>query len=221
MSPFSTEDVPVGSVEFVRKFATLTGVTLPAPLNIPSQLIPYTEGIKTTSDYMLVSRRNISISKRGDIKKFPVFVKPLNAVKEFTGFVAKSDKDFDLYQDVDWNTIELFCSDPIEADILSEWRCYVLYGKIVNVSNYSGEPTIFPNIGKVEMFIKNYTEQPAAYSIDVAVVDGGIPPNRTERMTPTILIECNDAWALGPYGCPPELYAKMIRNRWKEIIKNQ
>ena len=214
MSPFSDDDIPVGSVEFIRKFAELAEIKLPAPLNIPDSIKPDARKVVHAPGLVRHVQREIFTAKRKDIKEFPVFVKPLSDVKAFTGFVADNDKAFDLYP-IDWDSMDLLCSEPINANILSEWRCYILGGKIVNVSNYSGDPILFPNIGTIETTIYNHTDAPAAYSMDFAVVEWG------ERINLTVLIECNDAWALGPYGCPPELYAKMIRNRWKEIIKNQ
>ena len=34
----------------------------------------------------------------------------------------------------------------------------------------------------------------------------------------TLLVEVNDAWALGSYGTPPIPYTEMAINRWKQMV---
>ena len=189
--------LPIGSVEFVRKAAELTGVELPAPLNIPTSLQSLVE-------------RNVWSCRRSELKDFPCFVKPLDEVKLFTGFVAKSRKDFELYPELnDWDGM-LWCSEPMGV-ILSEWRCYVREGKVFNCSCYAGDPLCFPDRMTIEEgLIKRYHDAPAGYALDVAVTHMG-----------TELIECNDAWALGYYGGDCEDYFKMVKARWLEILKGK
>jgi len=190
---------PIGTVEFVKTFAEKVGVKLPVPIHATELL--KLEGRK----YFVLHSPNLQKLQTND---YPVFVKPLTELKKFTGFVARSDKDFDLYPDIDWGNTKLFCTQVLE-NIVSEWRCYVLNGEVFACVNYSGDPLKFPNSAAIRNCIDNFTSVPIAYSLDMAITDH------------TQFIEINDAYALGYYGGDIELYTKMLNERWKEIIKNQ
>lgn len=196
---------PIGTVEFVKAFAEKVGIKLPAPIHATALL--NLEGREYWEDY-----RKELISKTPGM--YPVFVKPQSELKKFTGFVAKSDKDFDLYPEIDWSTTKLFCTQVLE-NIVSEWRCYVLNGKVFACVNYSGDPLRFPSSSDiVKMIIVHNTE--SFYSLDIAVCRKSGSTEFT-----TNFIEINDAFALGYYGGDVELYTKMLDLRWKEIIKTQ
>ncbi len=190
---------PIGTVEFVKAFAEKIGVKLPDPIHATELL--KLEGREYWKDY-----RKELIGKTPGM--YPVFVKPQTELKKFTGFVAKSDKDFDLYPEIDWSTTKLFCTQVLE-NIVSEWRCYVLNGKVFACVNYSGDPLKFPNSAAIRNCIENFSSAPIAYSLDMAITDH------------TQFVEINDAFSLGYYGGDVELYTKMLDLRWKEIIKNQ
>ena len=204
-----TDYTPVGTVEFIKAFAEKIGVKLPDPIHATELLQLegrwYSEGIlrdefKSKTKY-----------------PFPIFVKPLNELKKFTGFVAKSDRDFDLYPEVDWDNTKLFCTQVIE-NIVSEWRCYVLNGKVFACVNYAGDPLLFPNEREIIRMIDYFKSQPISFSLDIALCKNRGNGN---NYTTTRFIEINDAYALGYYGGDVELYTKMLNERWKEITKNQ
>ena len=193
--------LPIGSVEFVKKAAEIMETKLPAPINIPESLKP-------------VIDRKIWLSKRNDLK-FPCFIKPNTDLKLFTGFVAKSQKDLDLYPELIGFDGDFLCSEVFDGEIKSEWRCFVLKGEVINCSCYSGDSLYFPEKRIINELISAYTNAPSAYSLDVAVTekDFGWKYNKTE------LIEVNDAWAIGSYGCNPQDYFKFLKTRWFEILK--
>ena len=151
------------------------------------------------------------INNKYDIT-YPTFVKPHLDVKKFTGFVAKSVKDFDLYPELtDWDG-PYFVREPFCIDIISEWRCFIHKNKIINCSYYNGiNPLLFPSFEMINNTIKEYKNAPIAYTLDVAVLKNGY----------TILVELNDMWAVGPYGCNETDYFNMLKDRWNEIIKNK
>ena len=187
---------PIGTVEFVKAFAEKIGVKLPAPIHA-------TELLKLEGRlYATVRKKDLPLPR----KTYPVFVKPLKELKKFTGFVAKSEKDFELYPDVDWSNTSLFLTGVLE-NIVSEWRCYVLNGKVFACVNYAGDPLKFPNSAAIRNCIDNFESAPIAYSLDMAITDH------------TQFIEINDAYALGYYGGDVELYTKMLDLRWKEITE--
>ena len=186
--------LPIGSIEFMQRAAEILGIKLPPPINIPETLKSFC-GRKTWTS-------NIK-----DLH-YPCFVKPLNDLKKFTGFVAKAPKDFALYPEMKGFNGELFCSEIIE-NIQSEWRCFVLDGKILNCSNYAGDPLLFPDKFKIEMFISKYFDAPIGYSLDVCVTKDG-----------TKLVEINDGWSIGNFGCDPQDYFKILRSRWRQILND-
>lgn len=200
-----TDYIPIGTVEFVKTFAEKIGVTLPKPIHATELL-------------RLEGRLYATVQNKDLIHKatYPFFVKPLDELKKFTGFIARSEKDFELYPDVDWSNTSLFLTDVLE-NIVSEWRCYVLKGKVFACVNYSGEPLCFPNSREIERMIQYFESSFVAYSLDVALCKVGSIAEEYK----TRFIEINDAYALGYYGGDVELYTKMLDLRWKEIIKLQ
>jgi ATP-grasp domain, R2K clade family 2 len=204
-----TDYTPIGTVEFVKTFAEKIGVTLPKPIHA-TELIRL-EGRKC---WVSDKKRLTYIYEEGD-SNYPCFVKPYDELKKFTGFVAKSDKDFDLYPEVDWNNTKLFVTDVLD-NIVSEWRCYVLKGKVFACVNYLGDPLQFPYKHTIEELIERFSATPIAYSLDVAV-----SMCKSTFKWSTQFIEINDAYALGYYGGDVELYTKMLNERWKEIAQNQ
>ena len=208
---------PIGTIEFVKTFAEKIGVKLPNPIHA-TELLDL-EG----RDWYISSREELSKWTYSNGETFyPVFVKPKVELKKFTGFVAKSDKDFDLYPEVDWNNTKLFCTQVLD-DIVSEWRCYVLNGKVFACVNYAGDPLNFPNKSAINLMLSNlegeWKKSPVAYSLDVAICIEEV--REPYNYNTTRFIEVNDAWALGYYGGDVELYTKMLDSRWKEILKNQ
>lgn len=194
---------PIGTVEFVKTFAEKIGVKLPNPIHA-TELLDL-EGRYWVDDYL-----------KNDIGhpltiEYPCFVKPLTELKKFTGFVAKSDKDFDLYPEVDWDNTRLFVTEILE-NIVSEWRCYVLNGKVFACVNYSGDPLNFPFRHVIHELIEKFTSALISYSLDVAIEE-------SKTGYKTRFIEINDAYALGYYGGDVELYTKMLDLRWKEITR--
>ncbi len=197
-----TDYTPIGTVEFVKAFAEKIGVKLPDPIHATELL--KLEGRK----YATVHKKDLPLPR----KTYPVFVKPLKELKKFTGFVAKSEKDFELYPDVDWANTSLFLTDVLE-NIVSEWRCYVLNGKVFACVNYAGNPLAFPYTHVIQEMVYLLKDYPVAYSLDIGIVDDKV-------QWKTNFIEVNDAYALGYYGGDVELYTKMLDLRWKEIINS-
>jgi len=203
---------PIGTVEFVKTFAEKIGVKLPDPIHAVELL-----QLEDRWYHQDMYREACIHSHKYSTTMFPFFVKPMWELKKFTGFVARSIKDFDLYPEIDWSTTKLFCTEVLE-NIVSEWRCYVLNGKVFACVNYSGNPTCFPRTVDIDKMLYNYTNSPIAYSLDIAIC---IDKEYSDNCVHTNFIEINDAFSLGYYGGDVELYTKMLNERWKEIITLQ
>lgn len=200
------DDVPVGSVEFVRRVMRLKGIPEPESLSYPGPLVPYL-------------RRSLIRQRIGDLSpESPVFVKPVK-VKQFTGFVLRPGQAFEHYDEHDQEQlssthrlagdVEVYTSEVVE--FLSEWRFYVQRQNIIGCARYDAhgadvapEPDRMVVAEAVTRF-----EGPAAYAIDFGVLANG----------ETALVEVNDAWAIGLYGrcLEPRAYLDMLATRWAEL----
>jgi len=138
------------------------------------------------------------------VENRPRFIKPASDNKDFTGFVCKDRWDPRLGGmdgEMLLNIADIVC-------FKSEYRVYVLEGKIQNVSRYFGSADLFPNGRMIREMISAYEGAPISYSLDVGVDDKG----------QTLLVETNEGLALGNYGLAPALHAKMIAARWHEVM---
>jgi len=142
------------------------------------------------------------------ISEFPFFIKPLEDHKLFTGYVVKSPHDL-LHAKLRVKPeSKIVLSECVE--FISEYRCFVLEGKLVGCKNYTGDFRVLPDFNIIEDAIDAYKAQPTAYSIDF-----GVTSDRN-----TLLIEMNDGFGLSAYGLNKIIYCKILQARWDEILKN-
>lgn len=151
--------------------------------------------------------RRIWKAKLGWVRQYTsnIFVKPIEH-KLFTGFVwngctdeASRRRVVCLEDDVD-----VWVSDTIE--ILSEYQCIVLDGKILDVRKYKGDWSKAPNRDTVESAVKSFSNAPISYCLDVGVVKDK-----------TLIIEVNDGFSFGHYGLHHADYARCLSARWEEM----
>ena len=189
----SREDVVVGCVDTVRSRLHDFGITAPE-IDYPDELRRYL-GRKVWKTKMSVIN--------SDPDKWPVFIKPLED-KQFTGVVVRSTKDL-IGCGIAGVDQDIFCSEVV--DLVSEWRCFVRYGRILDVRHYSGDWRKHFDHRVIEEAVDGYKNAPAAYSADFGLTSDGR----------TLLIEVNDGYALGCYGLFYIDYAKMLSARWAEL----
>lgn len=134
---------------------------------------------------------------------WPIFIKSKEQ-KRITGKVIRNASDLVGlgYQE---ENPEIYISEVM--DFVSEYRVFVRYGEVLDCKHYWGDPMVFPDAAIVKAAISKYQSAPDAYGIDFAVTKEG----------KTVLIEVNDAWALGCYGLERHLYAKFLITRWAQI----
>lgn len=137
-----------------------------------------------------------------------MFIKPLHHSKKFTGVLVRSTKDLigcgDQFEDT-----EIWCSEPVK--FLAEWRCFVRYGRIMDVRRYKGNWRCHFNYLIIENAVKAYTNAPASYAIDFGLTHTG----------ETLIVEVNDGFSIGAYGLFSIDYAKLLSARWAQITDSR
>jgi hypothetical protein len=198
---FDKDDIIVGSVESTMAFWNAVGIEVPKYIGYPKSLDSF-------------YNRTIKRTRLGEITvdDFPIFIKPANGVKEFTGFVLEKIttlRDINLYYPEVNSDTEIYTSDVV--NIISEYRCFVHKNKLVGIKHYDGDFTRFPDVFTIEsMMQKYYNESPVSYTLDVGLIRDG-------NTFKTILIEINDFWAIGGYGLDGKTYVRMLIDRFQEI----
>lgn len=186
----------VSFVEPTRVYLHKWGYSLP-DIDYPTELSSYLE-------------RKIWLSTMDTIRmhpeQWPVFIKPLED-KVFTGVLVQSMRDLIRCGSVDDCIIR--CSEPVE--FITEWRCFVRYGRILDVRHYKGDWRACLDTDIVEQAVREYSSAPSGYAIDFGLTKDG----------KTLLVEVNDGYALGEYGLFYLDYAKLLSARWCELTDGE
>ena len=84
--------------------------------------------------------REIRQIKLKDIRKesLPIFIKPVEE-KTAPEIVINTWDDMEDYKQLDPET-DVYCSGVV--NFISEWRCFLLYGKIIDIRFYYGDPNV-------------------------------------------------------------------------------
>lgn len=134
----------------------------------------------------------------------PIFVKPSEDVKKFTGFVLRNMDDWILTNGAGHSTRVLYSAT---VNFVSEYRVPVIRGKNHGAYYYSGDATVLPDMDVVDEMIGQWLYSPKAYCLDVGILDSG----------ETALVEVNDAFSCGAYTMPANIYADLLTTRWTEL----
>ena len=188
-------DLVVGYISnAVYAFAQL-GLPAPPAVDFPIELAAF---------YGRRIWRGVLSSVADHPETWPVFVKS-TAQKGFTGRVVRSARDLQgtAFQNYDRPVI---CADVV--DFVSEWRGFVRHGQLYDLRGYGGRWDVFPDPAVVRAALAAWATKPDGCSIDFVVTHDGR----------TLVVECNDGYALGHYGLNSLKYAKLISARWHEIM---
>jgi hypothetical protein len=194
------EDIAHGGINAMRKLFDKFGVPQPEIHNPHEHLYDYLGREMNETTY-----RKVAYNFMNKLSS-PIFIKPLDEHKLFTGKVINSFADLISLSSVPPET-KILQSEVVTW--ISEYRCFVNRRALIGCKNYTGDFTVLPNFDLVNGAIEDYKEQPLSYSIDFGITDKG----------ETQLIEINDGFALGAYGLNSIYYCKFIRDRWHEIMK--
>lgn len=197
---------PVGSVEFcVDWYKTYWGKT-PLPRNVPEGLSNYLMRRVITKD---------STKLVDDIPGDEVFRKHTKIIKSnLNGIVKKKD----LFNEGEY---DFQISEVLKPEqIISEWRCFVYNGALIDIKNYAGDPFHIPQKEIIAGFIHYFsqTHAPISYTLDVGIIDtkGFLNPFATE------VIEVHDFFSCGLYGFSDlKLYPLMLWRWFKEFTTTE
>ncbi len=188
------EDIVVGGMLMMAHVFAQDGITLPN-YNYPKELEKY------------LGRRIWTVKCKDLYKEqLPIFIKPVKE-KAAKGVVVRSWEDAEDYKMLDPES-EIICSDVV--NFVSEWRCFIWYGRIVGIQNYFGNSDVRCDYTVLNAAVIDYGNMPSGCSLDFGVTDDGR----------TLLIEMNDGFAIGCYGLQDTSYAKLLSARWAEITGN-
>ena len=178
-----------GSVDF------MTGVFRRAGKQVVSLSNPF-RPMQATS--LAAARAEVGAGRR-------LFIKPVQT-KLFTGMVFGPEEIGQLGR-FDGAT-PVTTAMPFGRPIVSETRCYVHHDQIVDARNYAGDFRILPDFKQAEIWVQENAGAPAAYTLDIAVLDDGANE----------VVELNDMWAIGNYGMDNSLYYKLLHDRYFELM---
>lgn len=137
----------------------------------------------------------------------PIFIKPKEDLKRFTGRVVANQNDFiGIFAQDD---LAIWCSEVI--NFVTEWRVFVRYQEIIDVRQYKGAWDSRLDLVAVKKAIESYNNPPNAYAIDFGITDTG----------ELNLVEVNEGFSVGSYGMNAIDYAKFLSARWAELTMTE
>ena len=182
----------VGGVGMVRRRLANLGIEKQDEIEYPTELRKFLKRKVWKSTLKEIIRND----------QVGIFVKPVKT-KLFTGKVIRGFKD---YIGLNYEEeVEVWCSEVV--NVVTEWRCFVRYNRIVGVRPYKGDWRKHFDYKVVEAIPEAYKNAPNGYAFDVGVTKQG----------ETLLVEANDGFSLGSYGLFYIDYAKLLSARWAEL----
>lgn len=203
--PLADDSFIMGATPAMHGAMKQLGITIPAPNDYPVSLKEYL-------------RRRVWRTGLRDLEEriweglpSPVFAKPADRKKDFTGRVFYTRDDLYFLGPASRRQ-EIWCSDIVEWT--AEYRVYVVAQRIVAIDHYEGDAARKLDMALVDEAIHAYGdsgEAPAGYALDFGVLDSG----------ETALVEANDGYSLGVYAADAEPYADLLFARWAELLRGR
>lgn len=198
--PVEYDAIYYGNVGYMDKVVKALGYHHRHIGHVPDDLLP-------------LAGRKIEINTFDSVleKKQPVFIKPLPHLnKQFTGFVYTGKQLQHIVMANYFQSGEKVITSEV-VDFVSEWRCYICDGEVLDGKHYKGDFRIAPDYKVADEACKLWKDAPAAWSCDLGVTKDGR----------TLIVECNDCMCLGMYGLSELKAALMLDRRWEEIHFNK
>jgi hypothetical protein len=193
----------MGDMDAMHGAMQMLGITPPPPNDYPECLSRYLH-------------RRVWRATLGDVEHHicegdgsPLFAKPSERRKKFTGRVFDSLQDFCAVEGISRRE-PVWCSEDMTWK--TEYRVYVIGETILAMDHYSGDSSLTLDRSTVEAALRDYRSSgtaPAAYGIDFGVLSTG----------ETALVEANDGYALGAYEIDTASYTDLLFTRWRELLE--
>jgi hypothetical protein len=190
------DDLVVDFGDEIRLALRALGITPPELPTYPEPLRPFLGRQLWTSTNTIAARPEL----------WPVFVKPRDESKKFTGVLVRGPRDLIGCGDPQHDT-PVWCSEPVR--LRREWRCFVRYGQVLDVRPYKGDWRAAYDGRVIEAAVGAWDAQPRGWALDVGV----------DAQGRTLVVEANDGFALGAYGLTPVDYARLLAARWSELTE--
>ena len=179
---------PVGSLEFCAAHGIKT-----LPRNIPPQLKDYACGLVVSKkeDLSQGSSKHWHVKSAKQIKH-----------KDNGQYLAKDIQ----FEDGDFQAVEW-----LKDGFISEWRCFVFNGNLVDMQNYAGDIWTLPSKKTIMHMIYDFEHAPGmnvppAYTLDVGVV--------ACKLLNTKVIEVHDFYACGTYSLNDHYHYPIMLWEW-------
>lgn len=208
--PFGDDVIVVCGIDATRKYFAQNGIPDIAPFNIPDQL--------NKPEYLGRTLEVMTAEKFLATARPPIFVKPHSIVKQFlSGTFRNISTVAGEFEEKKVKPTDLVLTSTV-IDFVSEYRCFISNGEIYDIRHYQGSCRVFPDVSVIDKMIKDFTDAPLAYTLDVGVVEEA-SYGVYQKLHKTYLVEAQDMWSIGEYGLDAKTYALLLHRRWQQIIK--
>ncbi|MEM9069532.1 MAG: ATP-grasp domain-containing protein [Myxococcota bacterium] len=198
--PLERGDLVAGDLDVMRTAFRILGIDGPFLATYPKALRPRMgRGVWEAT----VSEVHSLVEARG-----PMFVKPLEDAKRFSGFVFGGRNDGFGFAGAS-QRLRVLCSDVVS--FAHEIRMYVVDGEVVASAAYAGTPqsSLLPFANECIDELRGAGFLPRGFAIDIGVLASG----------EVVVVECNEGFGLGLYpGVDFAAYTELICARWEELV---
>lgn len=178
------EAIPLGTIQFTEKyFSQIYNIKQMNPIEVPKCL--------RTDEFL---QRKYKICKYLELPSSgDYFIKDVSCAKAFSycGDISLIEKDNSPFHTNLPNKEHLFQISDI-VNPVAEYRVYIYSGEVQAITEYAGDPFIFPDVKKINKMDAIYSLQPdypGAYTMDIMILDTG----------ETCLCECHILFSCGLY----------------------
>lgn len=199
--PLARDTLVAGGVSVVEAALISLGVAVPQADNLPTALAEYRGRRVWTSTWGELRAR---CGKDGPPE--PLWVKSLRRNKGAPSLAIYEADDIEAASALP-DSHEVLVSEYVT--FVSEWRCFVRQGRVVELCRYQGDVFRYPDARVIEAAVAALGRNAAAgYGIDFGVLTDGR----------TVLVEVNEGYSLAPYGMESMEYAELLEARWFQLV---
>jgi len=200
--PLAKDTLVAGGVPVVESALAAIGVTVPPADNLPVSLAKYRGRRVWTSTW-----GELRAQYSGTGPPEPLWVKSLRRNKGAPSLALYEAEDMGAASVLP-DSHEVLVSEYVT--FVSEWRCFVRRGEILDLCRYQGDVFRYPDAKVVKAAVTDHQRvaPTAGYGIDFGVLTDGR----------TVLVEVNEGYALNPYGLESSEYAELLEARWLQLV---